>query len=193
MFPSIQAIDNKILLAINNHNTLQLDAVMWFASQTESWVPFYVLLAILLVVVYKKDSLLMILMVLPLVLVTDQLSSSIIRPLFHRPRPSHSVALQNLLHYVNGYHGGNYGFISSHACNTFGLATYISIITYPRLKWIPFVLYPWAVFVSYSRIYLGVHYPSDIVVAALLGMFIGWCIARLHAAVERRRTLRAII
>ncbi len=193
MFDRIQALDEQIILAVNSHNTPMLDSIMWFASQTGSWIPFYVLLTILLVVVYKKDSLWKILMTLPLVLATDQLSSSIIRPLCMRPRPSHNPALHSLLHYVNNYQGGDYGFISSHACNTFGLATYISIITYPRLKWMPFVMYPWAMFVCYSRLYLGVHYFTDVLVAAILGMLIGWGIARLYFAVDKKIKLRAAL
>jgi len=186
MLEYIEAFDKKWLLAINHNYSPQWDGIMWFASQTESWIPLYILLAALLVFVYKKDSLLMILMILPLVLATDQISSAIIRPLFMRPRPSHTPGLEYMLHYVKGYQGGSYGFISSHSCNTFGLATYLTIVTFRRLKWMPFLVYPWAMFVCYSRMYLGVHFPTDIIVAAFLGMFIAWLISRLYYTLKKK-------
>ncbi len=192
MLEHIQALDEKWLLAINHNYNPAWDNIMWFASQTESWIPFYLLLFALLIVVYKRDSLLMILMILPLVLATDQVSSSIIRPLFMRPRPSHTPGLEYMLHYVKDYHGGSYGFISSHSCNTFGLATYLTIVTFRRLRWMPLLMYPWAMFVCYSRMYLGVHFPTDIIVAALLGMLIAWLISKLYYALKER-TIFAIV
>ena len=84
------------------------------------------------------------------------------------------------LHLVNDYRGGKFGFISSHAANVFSLAFYLTLVAKEKLKWIPYVLIPWAIFVSLSRVYLGVHYPSDIIVPAILSIPIAWIVARIY-------------
>jgi undecaprenyl-diphosphatase len=91
------------------------------------------------------------------------------KPYFARLRPSQEPYLQAFIHIVNGYKGGKFGFASSHAANTFGVATFFFLLSGKKRKWMV-LLFPWAALVTYSRIYLGVHYPGDIVVGALIGM-----------------------
>ena len=123
-----------------------------------------------------------------LIVVTDQFSSSFCKPFFHRFRPTHDPDIMYMVDMVNGYRGGWYGFFSSHASNTFGLALFLSLLF--RNWRSTLVLLCWASLSSYSRIYLGVHYPGDILCGALLGAVGAWLTIRLlrrrHVAMPTR-------
>ena len=180
MIELIKQLDTSILLWLNvNYNDFW-DNVMWFSSGKYTWLPFYILLTFLLIWKYKKNSILMILLIALLITLSDQLASGIFKPLFERLRPSHNPYLVGKLHFVNDYRGGRFGFISSHAANVFSLAFYLTLVARDKLKWIPFVLIPWAIFVSVSRVYLGVHYPTDIIVPAILSIPIALIVARIY-------------
>lgn len=116
MLEDIKQIDTNILLWLNGSHNEFLDEVMWFASGKYAWLPFYVALIILLVWKYKKDGILMILLIALLITMSDQLASGIFKPLFERLRPSHNPELEGQLHIVNNYRGGKFGFISSPRC-----------------------------------------------------------------------------
>ena len=180
MLDTFQQIDNKILLFINSHHNSFFDSVMWFASGKISWLPLYAFILILLIVTYKKQSWLLILLIIPLIVISDQLNSEILKPLTQRLRPSHEPGLENLLHYVNHYRGGLYSFPSSHTCSFFAWAIYLCLITSEKIKWFWYLPIPVALLVSYSRMYLGVHYPSDIFCGALLGVFLGWVFSKIY-------------
>lgn len=105
----------------------------------------------------------------------DQISASIIKPYVGRLRPSHTVGVCEFLHYVYGYKGGQYGFVSSHAANTLGAAAFLSYIIKNRK--ITIYLFTWALIVCYSRIYLGVHYLGDVICGGILGIAIGYTTA----------------
>ena len=191
MFEQLKKIDKEILLFINSHHNSFFDSVMWFASDKTSWVPLYVLLCILLIWKYKQHTWLMVLLIIPLIVASDMFTSEILKPLTGRLRPSHHSGLENLLHYVNNYRGGLYSFPSSHAANSFALITYLCLITAKKIKWLPYLLVPVALLISYSRMYLGVHYPSDVLTGAIIGILLGWIFYKIY--IRLRHSLKKTI
>lgn len=167
--------DKELLLWINGHSHEVLDAAMFAISGRPFWLP--VILALLVFIFYKKshrEGLIFVLCFLACALVCDQLSSGIAKPLFERLRPTHDESLKGLIRTVYGYRGGLYGFFSGHAANFFTGATLLSLVVRHRPHTL--LLLAIATLVSYSRIYLGVHYPSDILVGAITGVLVAWLI-----------------
>ncbi len=152
---------------------------MYWASQRFTWIPLYIFLLYLLIKQYKKQTWLILLFVALAIILSDQISTQAFKLTFQRYRPCHNFIIQAQLH-LNGSCGGMYGFVSSHAANTFALATLLSLLLYKRIKYFTPIIFSWAIFVSYSRIYNGVHYPADIAVGAILGCGIGYAMFILH-------------
>jgi undecaprenyl-diphosphatase len=165
----IIALDKKLLLYLNNFHTPWLDSVMYYVTQTYFWIPLYLLLLFIVLKDYKADSWIPLLGILVTIILADQITTSIMKPYFQRLRPSREPTLEGLVHLVRDYKGGLYGFASSHAANTFGTAIYFWLLLKKKSKWIV-LLFVWAVVMTYTRIYLGVHYPGDILVGALVGV-----------------------
>jgi undecaprenyl-diphosphatase len=110
----------------------------------------------------------------------DQTASGLLKNLVQRLRPSHEPGLAGLVHLSKAGAGGLYGFVSSHAANCFGLATFLWFVLDKQFKLLKYWLFVWAVLVSYSRIYNGVHYPGDVVVAAFIGAGYGYLMAKAY-------------
>jgi len=109
----------------------------------------------------------------------DRISVEFFKEVFQRYRPSQNLEIYDLVHTVNDYRGGQYGFVSSHATNFFGIATFLYMLLrkpYPKRAWYLFIF---AGLVAYTRIYLGVHYPGDIVCGAILGGLIAWSVFKV--------------
>jgi undecaprenyl-diphosphatase len=166
-------LDKRLLLFLNGWNSPFFDSVMLTLTETFVWTPLYATLIYLVIKIYGKSSIWILLGVALTILLCDRITSGFMKPFFARLRPSHEPSLEGLLHLVNDYRGGLYGFASSHAADTFGVAMFVwlSLKKYYRWIWVVFV---WAALMTYTRIYLGVHYPSDILVGALIGMTLGW-------------------
>lgn len=160
-------LDREIFLALNDLNAPWLDQPMFVLSNTLVWFPLYIFLLYLIYKKYQADSWIILIAIAVMITLSDQITSSIMKPFFERLRPSRDPALEGMIHFVNGYRGGLYGFASSHAANTFGTATYLCLLFPGRRSLL--LLFLWAAFVSYTRIYLGVHYPGDLLAGAIVG------------------------
>lgn len=178
MIDSLIELDKAIFLVFNSHHTLYFDQVMWVITGKMIWIP---LILSFIYVFFKqgwKEAILAVLMVALTVLLCDQISSGICKPLFERFRPTHDPEFSQYVTTVNGYLGGMYGFISSHAANAFGVAVFTSLLFRKKLFTVSVLI--WAMLSCYSRLYLGVHYPGDIMFGVLAGAFSGYVCYKIY-------------
>jgi undecaprenyl-diphosphatase len=166
---ALQQFDAGIFTTINSWHAFYFDNFMALVTVIITWLP---MILMLLYMLYMKKGwrkmLAVLLAVAVVILIADQVSASIIKPLVGRLRPSRNPDLQATVHLVNQYNGGMFGFVSSHAANCFGIATLLAFLFKNRaFTWF---MIAWASLMCYSRIYLGVHYPGDIVCGAILGV-----------------------
>ncbi|NLY25729.1 MAG: phosphatase PAP2 family protein [Bacteroidales bacterium] len=174
----ILPLERDLFFALNGSDSLFLDHVMWTISGRFVWIPLF--LFILFLFFYKtprKEALLVTLFFILLFVLSDQVSSSLFKPLFERFRPTHHPDFKELVDTVNGYRGGRYGFISGHATNSFGLALFLSLLF--RHRRVTLFALLWAALNSYTRIYLGVHFLSDILAGMAVGMLLAFLLYAL--------------
>jgi len=171
MLEYLTQLDIKWFLSLNGLHNPFWDTIMWYISGTKTWIPLY---ALILFFVFKKlkwEGFIALLFFVLLIVLADQSSVKLFKNVFERLRPCHNPEIKHLVHIVNNKCGGQFGFVSSHAANTFALAMFTSLFF--RKKWVTISFFAWATLVSYSRIYLGVHFPFDVIGGALLGLLIG--------------------
>jgi len=165
----ILELDRELLLWFNQFHYPWLDGVMFWLTKTVVWIPLFAFLIYLLIKVFKKKIWFPLLGVGFTLLLTDRITSGFMKPFFARLRPSQEPDLESILHIVDGYKGGMYGFASSHAANTMGIAFFLWLLLhkkYSKIYW----LFAWSFFMGYTRIYLGVHYPGDVVIGFIVGL-----------------------
>lgn len=163
----LEHLDQRLFLFLNGLNASWLDPVMGLISGKWTWVPFYALLLFWLYTLYGRHLWKLILAIVLLIVMTDRISSGVFKPWVQRDRPCHTLAIQAQIHTVDGC-GGQWGFMSSHAANVFGFSMLLWLALHrrrPAIAW----MFAWAVLVSYSRIYVGAHYPLDILAGFGLG------------------------
>ena len=201
MLEQLLHIDTEILLAINGWHAPWADTLMWIISAKTTWIPLYLLLIGLLVWRYRQPAptpikwlqkvpacVVMIVVIGLAVGAADFIASGILKDWVARPRPSRVPELEGVLHLVNGYKSGQYGFVSSHAANTMAVALLFSLIWRNKIATVGLML--WVAANCYSRMYLGVHYPTDVLGGLIVGSLVAvggyWLLGRCRL-VERNQ------
>jgi undecaprenyl-diphosphatase len=186
MLESIKALDRAALLAVNRAHFPALDTVMVLASNRLVWFPVYAVLIGWLIYHFRRRVWLLLPLVIAAVALADSITSRLFKPFFGRPRPCHDAALFAQLHLPDGC-GGQFGFLSSHAANSMALAVFLAVVLPAgRFKALKIVLFSWAVLLSYSRMYLGAHYLTDVLGGGAIGALLGWGAALLYQQLAPR-------
>ena len=180
-----------MFLILNGAHNNFADFLMWWASDKYIWIPLYALFLYLLWKRYGKNIWLVMIFAALLVFLSDQISVHLFKDVFQRLRPCHEPALEGMVHLVNDKCGGRFGFYSSHASNVFAIAVFVIFLSGRNRKWLALPILLWALFVAYSRIYLGVHYPADVLAGALAGSLLGWIVARFLKNLLRKPAIGA--
>ena len=175
----IKDYDTQLFLFLNSKHNVFFDNLMFWLSDKFIWIPLYLFFFFIVYKQVGKRIWLVVLAATLLILLSDQISVHAFKNVFLRYRPCHNLVLESQIHLNSGC-GGMYGFISSHAANTFALAMFLALFFKKKINYFGFFIFLWAVLVSYSRIYNGVHYPADVVVGAIVGMGIGVAVFKLY-------------
>ncbi|MGB4654133.1 MAG: phosphatase PAP2 family protein [Bacteroidales bacterium] len=172
---SIKELDESLFLWLNSIRSSALDFVMWHFTKYTFWIPLFIILFYIIVKRFRKYSILIFIMLGVLILINDQFCN-LSKYFFMRLRPTHEGTISSIVNTVNGYRGGLYSFYSGHASNTFAVVTFFSLIFKNKPKYLFILLWTFAVITVFSRIYLGVHYPGDIIVGAIVGTLFGFLV-----------------
>ena len=172
--------DKQLLLLVNGSDSTFLDWVVMTLTNAKTWIPLY--LSLLYVVIRANRNVRDVLLILCAaglcVLLAGTIDDEIVKPLVARWRPTHDPQIGSLVDVVDGYRGGDYGFFSAHASNTFSIALFFSLLMRQRLLTIGLIT--WSLVNCWTRMYLGVHYPGDITVGLLWGAIVGYSVYRLY-------------
>jgi undecaprenyl-diphosphatase len=189
MLSALEQFDRSLFLLLNSLNSPFWDRVMWIISGKATWIPLYLFILYLIWKRYNRGIWIIVILIALSITFADQLSVHAFKETFMRLRPCHEPSLSGMVHLVNGRCGGEYGFVSSHAVNSFTAAALSLLLI--RKRWFTITILVWASLVGYSRIYLGVHYPGDVLAGAALGLLTGWMFYQLWCIINARIELSA--
>ncbi len=170
--------DTDLFLILNGAHNSFWDFIMFWASDKFIWIPVYALFLFILWRKYSSKIWIVMLFAALLIFLSDQISVHLFKDVFQRLRPCNNLALEGMVHLVNGKCGGSFGFYSSHASNIFAIAVFVISLLGKKNLWMLLLILIWADLIAYSRIYLGVHYPGDVIAGVVAGSLMGWMLAR---------------
>lgn len=191
MIEQLKHWDTQLFLFLNGLHNDSWDFIMYYSSEKLTWIPLYLFILYLTIKYFKWNSLVILLATGILITLCDQLSVHGFKEVFMRLRPCHEPSLDGLVHTVYDKCGGQFGFVSSHAINHFGLAVFLTVIFSLKVRYFSIFILFWAFWVSYSRIYLGVHYPGDIISGGLIGAILGWLFGKVALFIISKLTSRS--
>lgn len=190
MIEQLLQYDTELFLYLNNLGTTAWDGFWMFYTTKFNWIPFYVLLLYLMYKhLDKKTFLLTILVIVLMVSFTDQVTN-LFKNGFKRLRPCHNQDLDGLMRLVKSYCGYKYGYFSGHSSNSMAVAFFVSFMLRKHYKYIFVIMIFWALLMGYSRIYIGVHYPLDVVCGATFGALSGFMFYKLDKYLQKRFVAR---
>lgn len=184
MLEILQEFDRALMLEVNSYHHPVIDEAMYWVSHKFFWVPFYLAIVYFIFRHYEWNTLYILAGIALVITISDQFTSGFMKPFFERPRPCHDPLIGYLIHTYEKC-GARYGFASSHAANVFGLTTFLWLLlrrVHPSIGF----LFLWAMLVSYSRVYLGAHYPGDITVGALVGILAALLVFWLYQKINHK-------
>lgn len=191
MLEELVKLDTELFIYLNNLGSQTWDGFWMFYTTKFNWIPFY---AVLMYLMYKrlntKMFLLTLLVVALMITFTDQITNLFKKVLVMRLRPCHNEDIGGLFRLVKAYCGGQYGYFSGHASNSMAVAVFTIFMLKSKYKYIAYVLIPWAMAMGYSRIYIGVHYPLDVLSGMVFGGFAGYLFYRFDTYLQSRFRLR---
>ncbi len=181
---SLIEFDQQMLLVLNYFHSAYWDIAQWLISGIAIWIPMYTMIVYTIIKSQKLQSWLTVLTVIILIVLCDLISTEVFKHGIERLRPTHTPDIKDFIKTVRGYKGGKYGFVSSHATNTMGLAVFTSLLF--RNKFYSLFIIAWSLIVGYSRIYLGVHFPGDVLGGFVLGSILGFTVYKIYTLIIPR-------